>query len=170
MARDRLGRDVFARGAPEGLHVDQGRRWQCDLFMLMQAYGQVKARTAPVVHGARPPGDDAGSALARVATMLGVTLDWMDLRAFLPAARPPGPIRNCAVRRWPPASSRAGTGQAGRAEIAQDEMFGPLMLRAAQSMEELPEDRADSPIDARGGSPTISFAPWKRPCSHPASR
>jgi segregation and condensation protein A len=38
---------VFARGAPEGLHVDQGRRWQCDLFMLMQAYGQVKARTAP---------------------------------------------------------------------------------------------------------------------------
>ncbi len=50
MARDRLGRDVFARGAPEGLKVLRKNAWQCDWFALVHAYGQVKLRTEPVVH------------------------------------------------------------------------------------------------------------------------
>ncbi|GAO55164.1 MULTISPECIES: ScpA family protein [unclassified Novosphingobium] len=136
MARDRLGRDVFARGAPEGLHVDQGRRWECDLFMLMQAYGQVKARTAPVVHMVRErPVMTLESALTRVATMLGVTVDWMDLRAFLPSRCDPA-WTDPQLRRSALASSFVAAlelAKQGRAEIAQDEMFGPLMLRAAQS-------------------------------------
>src|SRR5690606_30289884 len=53
MGRDRLGRDVFSRGAPEGLKVDRKNAWACDWFDLIQAYGQVKARTAPVVHMVR---------------------------------------------------------------------------------------------------------------------
>jgi len=40
MGRDRLGRDTFLRGAPEGLRVDRRNRWQCDWFALVQAYGQ----------------------------------------------------------------------------------------------------------------------------------
>ena len=85
MARDRLGRDVFARGAPEGLRIERRNAWQCEWFDLVQAYGQVKARTAPVVHMVR---DRAvmtlESALSRVAAMLGVALDWMALEEFLP--------------------------------------------------------------------------------------
>src|SRR5205085_9856797 len=53
LARDRIGRDVFQRGAPEGLRVDRKSAWQCEWFDLVQAYGQVKARTAPVVHMVR---------------------------------------------------------------------------------------------------------------------
>ena len=50
LARDRLGRDVFARGAPEGLRTDRRMLWDCDLFALIQAWGVIKQRTAPVVH------------------------------------------------------------------------------------------------------------------------
>ena len=50
---DRLGRDVFLRGAPEGLRTDRKTLWQCEWFALVQAYGQVNARTAPVVHMVR---------------------------------------------------------------------------------------------------------------------
>jgi len=45
MARDRLGRDVFVRGAPEGWRTDREVRWECDLFALIQAYGTIKQRT-----------------------------------------------------------------------------------------------------------------------------
>ena len=73
MARDRLGRDVFARGAPEGLRVDRKNRWQCDWFALVQAYGQVKARTVPVVHMIRDRMVmTLDSALTRLSAMLGV--------------------------------------------------------------------------------------------------
>ena len=53
LARDRLGRDVFARGAPEGLRVDRKHIWQCEWFDLVQAYGQIEARNAPAVHMVR---------------------------------------------------------------------------------------------------------------------
>ncbi|MFN5780259.1 MAG: segregation and condensation protein A, partial [Novosphingobium sp.] len=85
MGRDRLGRDVFLRGAPEGLRIDRKAKWQCDWFALVQAYGQVKARTQPVVHMVRDRMVmTLDSALSRVSAMLGVNLDWMELRDFLP--------------------------------------------------------------------------------------
>ena len=102
LARDRLGRDVFMRGAPEGLRVDRKNRWQCEWFDLVQAYGQVKARTAPVVHMVRDRMVmTLESALARVSAMLGVTLDWMEIQDFLPRMPTPG----CGARHWPPALS-----------------------------------------------------------------
>src|SRR3954449_4746318 len=39
MARDRLGRDVFARAAPEGLKVIRQSLWQAELYDLIAAYG-----------------------------------------------------------------------------------------------------------------------------------
>ena len=85
LARDRIGRDVFLRGEPEGLRVDKVNAWQCDWYSLVHAYGQVKLRTEPVVHMVRDRMVmTLDSALDRVAAMLGVTLDWMELRDFLP--------------------------------------------------------------------------------------
>lgn len=127
MARDRLGRDVFARGAPEGLRVDRRNRWQCDMFSLLQAYGQVKARTAPVVHMVRDRMVmTLDSALARVSSMLGVSLDWMELRDFLPPHADPRLKRSALASSFVAALELA---RLGKAEIAQDEAFGPLRLR-----------------------------------------
>jgi len=130
MARDRLGRDVFQRGAPEGLRVDRKNAWQCEWFDLIQAYGQVKARTAPVVHMVRDRMVmTLDSALARVSSMLGVTLDWMELRDFLPAYAEPRLARSALASSFVAALELA---RLGKAELSQDHTFGPLRLRRPQ--------------------------------------
>ena len=50
MGRDRIGRDVFARGWPEGLKLVRKSAWQASAFDLFAAYGRVKARTQPAMH------------------------------------------------------------------------------------------------------------------------
>src|SRR3990167_9122520 len=42
LARARVGRDVFLRAKPEGLHDVRVRRWDASLYDLLSAYGQVK--------------------------------------------------------------------------------------------------------------------------------
>jgi segregation and condensation protein A len=67
-------------------------------------------------------------ALERVSRMLGVKLDWTLLEAFLPATEDP------QFRRSALASSFLATlelARLGRVDIAQDEAFGPLLVRTA---------------------------------------
>src|SRR3954466_6604095 len=45
LGRDRIGRDVFSRGAPEGLRLVRKSQWQVRDFDLFAAYGAVRART-----------------------------------------------------------------------------------------------------------------------------
>jgi segregation and condensation protein A len=131
MARDRLGRDVFARGTPEGLRIDRKNLWQCDWFSLVQAYGQVKARTQPAVHMVRDRMVlTLDAALERVSAMLGVTLNWMLLEEFLP------PNAEAKLRKSALASSFVAVlelARLGKAELAQDEAFGPLRTRRITS-------------------------------------
>ena len=66
------------------------------------------------------------SALARVSSMLGVTLDWIELREFLP------PHADAKLRRSALASSFVAAlelARMGKAEMVQEETFGPLRLR-----------------------------------------
>ena len=131
MGRDRLGRDVFRRGAPEGLRVDRRNAWACDMFGLLQAYGQVKLRTQPVVHMVRDRMVmTLDSALSRVSSMLGVSLDWMELRDFLPAHADPRLKRSALASSFVAALELA---RLGKAELAQDEVFGPLRLRGVKA-------------------------------------
>ncbi len=127
MARDRLGRDVFVRGAPEGLREIRLRQWDASLYDLLAAYGQVKARAAPVVHMiARRPVVTLDAALAHLERLLGVRLDWTELAAFLPGDYD-GPLRRSAV-----ASSFVAAlelARQGKLELRQEETFGPLYLR-----------------------------------------
>ena len=131
MARDRIGRDVFLRGAPEGLRVDRVNSWQCDWYQLVSTYGQMKARTEPVVHMVRDRlVMTLDSALDRVAAMLGVTLDWMELKDFLPLQS------DARLRRSALASSFVAAlelARLGRAEMRQEEVFGPLHLRRVKA-------------------------------------
>jgi segregation and condensation protein A len=131
MARDRLGRDVFLRGAPEGLRIDRKAKWQCDWFALVQAYGQVKARTQPVVHMVRDRMVmTLDSALSRVSSMLGVNLDWMELKDFLPPHADPRLRRSAMASSFVAALELA---RLGKAELQQEQTFGPLMLRGIKA-------------------------------------
>src|SRR5688572_25609161 len=47
LGRDRLGRDVFVRGNPEGLRLVRKAQWHARPFDLFAAYGTVKARSIP---------------------------------------------------------------------------------------------------------------------------
>ena len=66
------------------------------------------------------------SALDRVSAMLGVTLEWMELEAFLPPFAEPRLRRSALASSFVAALELART---GRAELSQDEIFGPLRLR-----------------------------------------
>ena len=127
LARDQIGRDIFLRGAPEGLRIDRINAWQCDWFALVQAYGQVKARTQPAVHMVRDRMVmTLDSALDRVSAMLGVTLDWMQLEEFLPANTDRRLRRSALASSFVAALELA---RLGKAEIRQEEIFGPMHLR-----------------------------------------
>jgi segregation and condensation protein A len=125
-ARDRLGRDVFARGTPEGLRTLKMRAWDASLFELLQAYGQVNARTAPVVHMvARRDVMTLDSAIARLEAMLGVVINWTDLASLLP----PG---DAEYRRSALASSFVAAlelARTGRVDLQQEATFAPLFIR-----------------------------------------
>ena len=127
LARDRVGRDVFLRGRPEGLRIDRVNDWQCDWYQLVSTYGQMKARAEPVVHMVRDRlVMTLDSALDRVAAMLGVTLDWMELRDFLPVQADARLKRSALASSFVAALELA---RLGRAEMRQEDAFGPLHLR-----------------------------------------
>jgi len=70
------------------------------------------------------------SALTRVSSMLGVTLDWMEIRDFLPPHADPRLKRSALASSFVAALELA---RLGKAEIAQDEIFGPLRLRGVRA-------------------------------------
>ncbi|MEP0191632.1 MAG: ScpA family protein [Erythrobacter sp.] len=133
MGRDRIGRDIFLRGTAEGLRIDRKTKWKADTYSLIQAYGQVKARTAPrIYHVADRPVMTLDSALDRVSAMLGVTLDWMEIRDFLPPRAEPELRKSALASSFVAMLELART---GRAEIAQDEAYGPLRIRRLKESE-----------------------------------
>ena len=131
LGRDTQGRDVFVRPDPEGLAIERRTQWRCDQFALFEAYGRVKARTAPAIHMVRErPVMTLDSALERLSSMLGVRLDWMELSDFLP------PHAERRLRRSALASGFVAAlelGRLGKAELEQTEPFAPLRLRRVRA-------------------------------------
>lgn len=130
VARDRMGRDVFPRGAPEGLKVVRKSRWQAEIYDLISAYGQISARTRPVFHVvAVRPVMTLEDAIKRVSELVGGRIDWSTIESFLPADAE-GLYRKSAL-----ASSFVAAlelAKQGRVELKQKSAFAPLYLKAAQ--------------------------------------
>jgi segregation and condensation protein A len=129
LGRDRLGRDVFARGAPEGLRVVRKSAWQVELYDLISAYGFVRARAEPAVHVvSRRPVMTLDEALTRVERLIGSKIDWTELRTFLPETQDPE-FRKSALASSFVASLELA--RQGRVELDQESPFAPLYIRAA---------------------------------------
>ena len=127
MGGDRIGRDVFARGWPEGLRLVRKSAWQASAFDLYAAYGRVKARTQPAMHVvASRAVMTIEDAIARVAALLGAALDWTTLEAFLPVTSDPAYRRSALASSFVAALELA---RQGRVELAQDAPFDELRLR-----------------------------------------
>lgn len=130
MARDRLGRDVFPRGTPEGLRTVRTTHWNASLYDLIAAYGRIDARRRPVLHVVRQrPVVTLEAALARLGEMLDMAMDWTALSRFVPETTG----GEASMARSALASSFLAAlelAKQGRAELRQDAPFAPLYLRA----------------------------------------
>jgi segregation and condensation protein A len=129
VARDRLGRDVFARGQGERVERVKRVRYTATLLDLMQAYARIRTRDE-----FRPWAFDRQSvytmeeALERLRGMIGFAGTWTDIAAYLPEGWRDDPAR----RRSATAATFAATlelAREGRIELRQAETFAPIELR-----------------------------------------
>lgn len=136
MGRPRLGRDVFARGAPEDMPVLEKRIHEVTLYDLLKAYGEHKQRQmkqGPLTIAATEL-YSIEDAVARVEAMLGKLPSWTKLSSFLPVGWRGGGVKARSAL----ASTFVATlelAKAGRLEIRQEGAFGPIFLRTPQSQE-----------------------------------
>ena len=129
LGRDRIGRDIFLRGSPEGLRLVRKSAWQVRDFDLFAAYGVVRARTQPAMHVVHARSVmTLDEAIERVGKMIGMALDWTVLESFLPSTQDPQFRRSCLASSFLAALELA---RRGRLELAQDEPFAPIRLRVS---------------------------------------
>lgn len=129
MARDRLGRDFFARGIPQTVERTRRITHTATLLDLMQAYARIRTRDdfRPYVAD-RDAVFTMEQALDRLRGLIGFAGDWTDLSSYLPDGWDTDPQR----RRSATASTFAATLELvkdGQLEIRQNENFAPIQLR-----------------------------------------
>jgi segregation and condensation protein A len=132
--RKQLGRDVFARGAPESLTELDRTRLSLDMPGLLRAYlAALRRGGAGQPYRPRPPALwSVQDALARLDAMLPGLPAWSDLEFFLP------PSQTALERRGALASTLiAGLelAKSGSVRLRQDDPFGPILLRGGAAQE-----------------------------------
>ncbi len=129
MARPTLGRDVFARGAPERVTIPRRTAWRAGLADLLKAYGRLRTRREAVpLQVARPVAYRVEEAIARLRRLVGTLPGWHALAVHLP----PDWLTSGVRRRSALASSFVASlelARAGELEISQAAPFAPLMIR-----------------------------------------
>ena len=128
MRRDRLGRDVFRRGAPEGIRSVRRAEWDASLFELLSAYAGLKrGEPPPPLRFDRPETFSLEAALARLTSSLGVAGGWERLESFLP----PGLVGGLSMRSAVASTLAAGLelSRDGKLSLRQERPFGPIYVR-----------------------------------------
>jgi len=128
MARPQLGRDIFARGLPEGVIVVRRAIWDVKLYDLLSSYGhQLRPKDADAYQIEPMQFFSVEEAAERLGRMLGIAVDWQILEAFLPAGLTDPTRRRSALA----STFVAGLQLAkdGQVELRQTERFGPIHLR-----------------------------------------
>jgi segregation and condensation protein A len=129
MGRDRLGRDVFARGQTQEVTRTRTIRYTATLLDLMQGYARIRTRDEfrPFVMD-RDAVYTMEEALAHMRSLIGYAGDWSDLSSYLPEGWEVDPAR----RRSATAATFAATlelAKEGKVELRQSDTFAPIELR-----------------------------------------
>jgi segregation and condensation protein A len=128
MTRKRLGRDVFARGAPEPIRITRKSTYEANVYDLLKAYSQQRQRTAIRTWQIRQRTVwSLKEARAELERLLGIACDWAPLDQLLAEFLVESQLRKTAL-----ASSFTATlemTREGALEIRQAKSFAPLMIR-----------------------------------------
>jgi segregation and condensation protein A len=129
MARDRLDRDVFARGAPEPVRMLRTRKYSDTLYDLLTAYSQQRIRVLGhrVLEVVRAPIYLIEEARSRIERMLGEMPSWSLLVRFLPPGWGTGARRRTALASTFLAALELA--RDGRLEIRQMAPFAEIFLK-----------------------------------------
>ncbi|MFC6856902.1 ScpA family protein [Marivibrio halodurans] len=154
MRRTQLGQDFFARGMPETLKVERTPRFEDDLYDMLKAYGEIRARQVRSGQLRILPTRlySMEQALSRLRHIIGDRTDWQMLEVFLP---PEAKGDDLLLTR----STIAGTFAAmleltreGLAEVRQSGTFQPIYVRGVARKrnetlkgEEIPEEDSARP-------------------------
>jgi segregation and condensation protein A len=132
--RNRLGRDVFARGTPELVIIEKRNEYSASLYDLLTAYAiQRQKRAISNVRIARRGVWSLKEARDILTRMVGTLSDWTALDRFLLQY-----LTNPEQRATAIASSFAATLELvreGSVEVRQEAAFAPLYLRGRQALE-----------------------------------
>ena len=128
----RLGRDVFPRGAPEGMEIVRTAVYEVSLYDLLKAYGDNRRRTT----GANLTIEASQlysltDAIERLQAIVGEVRDWTSLSSFLPEDLMDGLLMRSAV-----ASTFVGSlemAKEGQLSIRQSSAFGPIFIKGREA-------------------------------------
>jgi segregation and condensation protein A len=133
--RNRLGRDVFARGAPEAVVVESQTRYAASLYDLLTAYAGMRQRQSiSTVTIARRTVWSLADARAILTRLMGVDDRWTSLDGYL--ARYLAPAGDRASARASMFAASLELAREGRIELRQDAVFAPIYLRATEAGQE----------------------------------
>jgi len=139
--RPQLGREVFARGMPEGVSVVSRSVWDATLYDLLRAYADHKRRQGASQLEIEPLSlysvDDA---IHRLERLLGRMPEWTVLSRFLPDEDSPLMRRSALCAHFIASLELA---KQGKLEVRQQGgHFSPIQIRAAEGRREPEEDDA----------------------------
>lgn len=131
LAMPRLGRDVFRRGAPEGMEVVRTPVYELSLYELLKAYGDQRRRaTASSLTIEASKLYSMSDAVERLRGIVGNIAEWTTLSNFLPKELMDGIVFRSAVASTFAASLEMV--KEGRAEIRQTSAFGPIFIKGRE--------------------------------------
>ncbi len=135
MARDLLGRDVFARGAADGITVIRTPIYGLSLYDVIKAYAD-QAQRGRATTLSIPPSElfSIDAAVARLSAMLGQAVQWSSLESFVPKGLVGALIARSALASTFAASLELA--REGKLALRQDHPYAPIYLRAAQGESE----------------------------------
>ncbi len=129
LTRKRLGRDVFARGAPEVVKTTRDTTYTAEIYDLLKAYADQRRRTIKVVHVVKARRVwSIKDARTRLEKLIGAGAgNWTQLDLFIEQYLPKGEEQRTVL-----ASSFGATlemAREGLVELRQDEPFAPIYMR-----------------------------------------
>lgn len=128
----RLGRDVFVRGAPEGMEYIRIPVYEVSLYDMLKAYGDNRRRitgTQLTIEASQL--FSLSDAIDRLKGVIGNVCEWTSLMAFLPDNLADGIVRRSAVASTFAASLELV--KEGKARIRQSEAHGPIYLKREEA-------------------------------------